>query len=345
MNREIFLLVDYKKRFGSKWLDEPYRSGLDKILLLKLFSENGFKLTILNFYDVNLKHSQWKDKIVVYTSSEDKGFYYKRYIEDVICALEKAGALTIPSYEMLRANNNKVFMELIRQFRVPEVLQTLDAISFGTYEELNEYLSSGKKLKFPIVLKSAEGAMSRGVYLAKDEHELLKFAKKVSNTSTLDGKFTEFLRKRKHKGYRPESQNQGKFILQPFVAGLKNDWKILIYGEKYYILNRSVKTNDFRASGSGVNYKSGTLAEFPLLQLDMVRDFFKTLNVPNLSVDFGFADGKGYIFEFQAIHFGTATHCWSKDYYEYKQNEWVVSTSDFSQEKVYVDSIVEYLAK
>jgi len=338
----IIILTDYKNHFGSKWKATPYRSGFDKAYLTRLFKEAGYDVKFIPMSRIDFLNSSWKGKIVLYTSSEEYGLHYKNFIEDVVYGLKEAGARLIPDASFLRANNNKVFMEILRQTKLPRNLQTITSQFFGTYDELDQALKA-QEISFPCVIKKAVGAMSRGVFLARNENELRQQIKKISHKVPLKVKLKERGRKYKHKGYKPESNYQGKFIIQPFIPGLKNDWKVLIYGEKYFVLKRNIRENDFRASGSGFKYSSGSQADFPINELKLIRNFYWKLNVPNLSVDFGYDGKKGYIFEFQAIYFGTSTHYKSKDYYEYIDGSWHLKENDMDQEQVYVHSIVQYL--
>ena len=79
--------------------------------------------------------------------------------------------------------------------------------------------------------------------------------------------------------------------------------------------------------------------------LDLIREFYISLNVPHVSMDFASDGQQGYIFEFQAIHFGTSTHYKSQDYYEFSQGDWQLRQNDMDQEQIFVHSIVEYLKR
>jgi glutathione synthase/RimK-type ligase-like ATP-grasp enzyme len=341
MNK-IICLTDYKNHFGSKWMASPYRSGLDKDYLKRLFLEAGHEVNYLNMSQVNWNDPAWKNQIVLYTSSEEYGLHYKAFIEDVVFSLKELGAILLPDPIFLRANNNKVFMEILRKTKLPAELQSIEGMIFGSYDELGEAIISNR-ITYPCVIKTAAGAMSRGVFLVNNEGELRNKARQLSHTGSLSVRTKEFIRKYKHKGYKPESCFQQKFIIQPFIKGLTNDWKVLVYDEKYFILRRNIKENDFRASGSGYNYKSGKEAGFPEQMLDYIRHFYQSLNVPSLSIDFAYDGEKGYVFEFQAIHFGTSTHFKSKEYYEYSAGKWEIKENNLDQEQVYVHSIVSYL--
>ena len=112
MNR-IIIITDYKNRFGSKWDAVPYNSGMKKKNLEKYFLQEKYEAKFIQFSEVkNLTNVE--NIPIIYTSSEDIGYHYKDYIEDIIFYLECKDAIVIPSYKYLRANNNKVFMELLR---------------------------------------------------------------------------------------------------------------------------------------------------------------------------------------------------------------------------------------
>ena len=96
---EIIALVDYKGHFGSKHNAVPYRSGMDKNLLEKYFAQFGFEIIFKNFSDVDFKNENYKGQYILYTSSEDKGYNYKNYIEDIIWGLKEQEAILIPEVE------------------------------------------------------------------------------------------------------------------------------------------------------------------------------------------------------------------------------------------------------
>ena len=340
--KTLFLLTDYNNKFGSKWNATPYRSGLDKAYLANLFESHGYKITCLPLCSVDFSRQQWKDATVLYTSSEEHGLYYKNFIEDVVFGLKECGARLLPDPLLLRANNNKVFMEVLRKIKLPSSLQTLNAQIFGSFNELIDSIKNNQ-ITLPCVIKTAAGAMSRGVFLAKSKKQLLRQAKKISKSAGLRIRAKEYVRKVRHHGYRPESAYQQKFIVQPFIPNLQNDWKVLIYGNKVFVLKRNIKNNDFRASGSGYNYTSGSEADFPNDMLDFVRDFYLHLDVPNLSLDFAYDGVNPYVFEFQAIHYGTSTHYKSQDYFELENDTWVLKPNDLDQEQLFVYSIIHFL--
>ena len=341
--KKIFILTDYKGYFGSKYTAKPYRSGMDKKLLEQYFAHYGFQVKYVAFSDVEFRKMDFQDQYVLYTSSEDIGYHYKDYIEDVILGLSLKGARIIPEYKYLRANNNKVFMEILRDLFDGEDGRYIKTHHFGTAEELKEKI---EKFQYPVVIKSATGAMSSGVFLAENGNQLIKIAEKISRTKYLFKELRDLGRSIKHKGYKKESKHRKKFIVQNFVPGLNNDWKILIFGDKYYIFQRPNRINDFRASGSGHDiYLYGDKSNPPEGIFDFAKTIFDKLEVPTLSIDIGYSDNKFYMMEFQLLYFGTVGHIRSNCYYEYQNGDWVEIHEMLDIEKIFAESIVKYIER
>jgi len=333
---KLFLLTDYKGYFGSKHNAVPYRSGMDKEMLKNYFRESGYDAFFLNFSEVDFREN-WKDRIVLYTSQEDDGYHYKSYIEDIVLGLELADAIVIPKYKYIRANNNKVFMEILRDLLPLEIAKTISSKHYGSLEELENEIDS---IKYPVVLKTAAGAMSTGVTLAKNRTELLTRASKISRTENIKSEVWDLGRSFKHKGYIRESKNRSKFIVQNLIHNLPNDFKIIIYGDRFYFLYRDVRKNDFRASGSGKFYFK---QEYPKGMLDFADKVFKSFDCPNISIDVCFDGENFHLIEFQFVYFGTTTLDKSEFYYKKNKDSFILKEERSQLERIYVESIVYYL--
>ncbi|MCD6184588.1 MAG: hypothetical protein J7K84_02165 [Deltaproteobacteria bacterium] len=334
----IYLLTDYKGNFGSKYTATPYRSGMDRQLLKKYFSACGYDVEYCTFTNIDFRNDKLSGQYVLYTATEDENLYYKGYIEDVVLGLELSGANLLPRFQFLRALGNKVFMEILRDQILISNNEDIQSHHFGTFEEIKQHMP---KVQFPVVMKTAHGAMSSGVSLVKNERHLLKQARKISKTPSILHDIKDLLRPIKHHGYIKESKNRRKFIIQTFIPDMLNDWKILIFGQKYYILYRGVRDNDFRASGSG---KFVFKKKIPEGILDYAEKIFKKLKVPNLSIDVGHSNGNFYLIEFQAICFGTTTVEKSSFYFQKESGNWSVHEGKTVLEEVYAESIVEYIS-
>ena len=338
--KDLIILTDYKGYFGSKQKSNWYKSGMDLEKIQSLLMEKGFNSTVRCFSDIDLRNEDFNDKFIIYTSSEDSGYYYKDYIEDVIYALHLQGGNLIPRFEFLRANNNKVFMELLRDLLPISLIKNIQSKHFGTVEKMMEHANF---LQYPVVLKSAKGAMSTGVYLANNKTELKRFAKKISKTPNYYKKLWEYKNYIKFSGkIKLSSWFREKFIIQNFISELSNDWKVLVFGNKYYALNRKNRKNDFRASGSGLfDYREDTPSEL----LDYAQMVYEQFNLPHISLDIAFNRNEFYLIEFQALYFGTKTIENSPFYFVKMNNSWVIVKETSDLETEYVQSLSQYLSK
>jgi len=340
--KKIIALTDYKNRFASKHFDSPYRSGMDKQILHQYFQGLGYDISFIQLSEIDFNKC-FKNKYIVYTSQEDFGYRYKNYIEDIIYGLELQGAFVIPSYKYLRANNNKVFMEILRNQSPLSEINNITSYHFGSLEEIKTKLDH---LKYPLVFKLAEGASGDNVELINSKTELQKTIKKYCRTKYLKKEIWDLGRSIKHKGYKKESKYRNKFVLQAFIPDLVNDWKIYVYFDRYYIFYRPIfKHRKFKASGGGYdNYYYGKEAKFPPEILDFAKEIYISLDLPHISLDIAF-DGKNfYLIEFQGLYFGTAGIVYSNEYYKY-ENGWKECHNEKDIEKVYVHSIVNYINK
>jgi glutathione synthase/RimK-type ligase-like ATP-grasp enzyme len=216
-------------------------------------------------------------------------------------------------------------------------LKTIISSHFGTLEE---FLNKKNNFSFPVVIKKSAGSKSIGVFKADHIESLLKYAKKASRSRYLFKELWEIGRSIKHRGYIKESKYRNKFVVQNFIPDLKNDWKILIFGSKYYILHRSNRKCDFRASGSGF---FAFQKEIPAGILEFAKRIFDQFDVPFISMDIGFDNQKFHVLELQFVYFGTTTLEKAPFYYKEKGLKWDIVIQDSIFEDVYVESIVKYI--
>lgn len=337
--QQIVLITDYQNRFGTKYTALPYRSGMDKGKLSDEFEVHGIEAVFCRAATALEKFHDPAGIIFLYTSSEDTGDFYKSFIEDVVHVIESMNGIVIPHFLFLRAHNNKVFMELLKKGWGREIDDRLSSANFGSYEE---FIEADKKYTFPVVVKRPGGFKSRGVYLARNEVKLKKLAYRISKTTNFRSDIKDYLRKFIHKGFVPESRNRSKFLIQQFVPGLQNDWKVLIYNEKYYVLKRMNRKDDFRASGSGLlSYP----VDFPEGLLDFAGKAFTHFNVPNISLDIAYNGESFFILEAQFLYFGTYTIENAPYYFSRDNNRWSQITEKSVLEQEYVRSVVAFLQK
>ena len=341
---EVTLLTDYQGRFGSKDNSTYYRGGMDLDILSSFFKEHDIEITVKNFAEIDFRKPH-QNKIYLYTSQEDAGYEYKSYIEDVIDGLTVAGAIVIPEWRYLRANNNKVFMEILRDIVKCDIVKNIRSWSYGTYEEFEKLhykrFSGGKS-----VVKRAGGSGSTGVFGASSFKELDSTIRKHMRSRYYGYELWDFGRSLKHKGYRMESKHRTKHTVQNLVEGMTNDWKVLIFGSRYYIFSRPNRKNDFRASGSGhAKYLYNEDCPIPEGIFDYAEQVYQTLDVPHLSIDIGFDGEEFCMIEFQAIYFGSVGHAEANFYHTREGNEWKKVNESLALEQVYAEAAVEYINK
>lgn len=337
--KKIYLLTDYLNRFSSKHNAAIYKNGMDKDLLERAFLNFNYEAIFIPLSKVNFRNQNWKGKIVLYTSQEDVGYYYKSYIEDIVYGLEIAGAILIPSFKYLKAHSNKVFMEILRDLSPIKEMGNLRGNYFGTYEEA---FNIENEINYPTVIKGAEGAMSVNVALARNKSEFAEVIKRIAATRNFKEEFRELVRKIKYEGYQKQSKFRKKFIIQDFLPELSNDWKVLIFGNKYFIIERNVRKNDFRASGGGIN-TFGSKVQVPRGIFEFSRTIIDYLNVPMISLDIVSSKNEFFLLEYQTLYFGTSGQWKSDCYYEQSGNEFIKKENNLSLEEIYVESIVQFI--
>jgi len=335
--RTIIGLIDYQGRFSSKVHAEIPSGGMDKNQLKDAFAEQGWKLEYRMFPDQYDKLISLRGFPVIYSSSEDVGLHYKSFIEDIIYGLEINGANVIPSHRILRAHHNKLFMEILRKTLLPSEISGITTQYFGTIEDLQGNISA---ISFPCVIKGAADAGSRMVALARNQRELLYIANKFTRSRHLCEEIRDHLRLLKHRGYRVQSLHRNKIIIQDYISGLENDWKVLAFGRNMFVLKRANRHNDIRASGSG---QFSFEHELPPGLLNYAWKVFRSLNLPHVSMDAAFDGTRFYLLEFQGVSFGTFTLENAPSYFTHSGGTWHCVKKRAVLEEEYARSIVEYI--
>ncbi len=336
--KNVIVLTDYKGFFESKQKSKIYNGGFDLQKLKSLFESKGFNFRTCRFTEVNFRDEDYSGVYVLYTSSEDRDHFYKDFIEDILLGLQLKKAILIPGFEFFRAHNNKVFMEILRDISSVNEIKT---IASGYYGVLEDLAYSRNSIKFPVVYKKALGSKSRGVGMAKNFNELYLRSKEISKSLNLRDFYWEKGRVFKYKTYVPNSSNRKKFITQNMIENLPFDFKILAYNNKYFVIKRYNRPNDFRASGGGLlEYTT----ELPEGLLDFSKKVYRSFSVPNISIDVAF-DGKNFhLIEMQAIYFGTYTLEHSEFYFlDDFVNGWKLVKGRSDLEEVYSDSVIHYI--
>jgi hypothetical protein len=348
--KRLIILTDEDSEFLVSITDNKNYTSMDVSKITSCFIAFGYSVTVFKFSELDLGES-YHGVYVLYQSSEAEGSFYKRYIEDLIFFLEKLGAFVLPGHELLKAHHNKVYMELMRLKFNDNSLKTITSSCYGSWVDAKNYNSH-----FPVVIKRISTTAGEGVFLAKNRKEYLKKIKKAGSMivamSLLDfitGYIKNIIKKiikfffpirSKYVQYNT-TPISSPIIVQNFVAGLSGDYKVLIFGRKYYTLYRKNRSNDFRASGSGRFY------EVPEQEQEGLLNFAKKItfeiDFPIFGIDIGF-DGKSYhLLEFQMIYLGPCTLQRSKFWHEFHDGKWNRHEGVTNLEEEYSKSINEYI--
>ena len=337
--KKVYFITDYKGYFGSKYHATPYRGGMDRDMLSRFMAERGFEASFVRPLREELEKHDLSAGITVFGSHQDEGLFYKRYLEDLAVTLDASGYTVCPAPLLIRAHENKVFFEMLRHFAGSPPFRQIRSWWYGSYDE---FTTAAGELPYPVLIKSPEGSMSRGVFLAGNRHKAEVIARKIMSTPSLGLKIRDNVRWLRHKNYVRESWKRGKMVVQEFIPGLRNDYKVLVFGLKYYVLFRKVREGDFRASGQGLlEYRR----ELPDGLLDYAAKCFGSFYAPHASFDIGYDGSQFYLFEAQYVCFGTYTIENSPFYFSRSKGGWACVEQKSCLEEEYAESLSRFFTK
>ncbi len=275
-------------------------------------------ITINDLMDMDFDPSD----VVIYTSSDEENI--RKYLLDVMYLVDKKCHI-IPSYEMLLSHENKGFQQLFRYEH-----------NFGNLIGNYFFDIDDSKLSMPKVFKTITGAGSSGVSLVRNQKDLSKIKSQHFTVSKkrqiikLQRRLK--LRKNEFKIYNYRHKGFNRLVEQEFVPNLKNDYKILVFGDRYYGLKRNIKKNDFRASGSGL-FK---FEKPPNKVLDFAKNIFNELDNPYASLDIAQSVDGCHLLEYQGTNFGPTAVLNSSMRYVYSDNRWKEEKNDKDLESNFV---------
>jgi glutathione synthase/RimK-type ligase-like ATP-grasp enzyme len=311
MDKQITLLHDYKNIFYC-----PHKHSNTPTDMAKLgdcFAALGYQMHAKRFCDIDFRRDDYRNKLVLYQSSQDPELHYKSYIEDVVLGLQLQGAKIIPDFHLFRAHHNKVFMEIVRDLTPVDQVRTLVSKCYGTYED---FAADINKITFPAVIKAAAGDSGKQVALVQNAKEARRVVKKLSFSLTWEDVRKNLYKRIFTRGWRLDSWHRKKFIVQEFLPGLDHDWKTIVFGNKYFVSVRPTREDDFRASGSPGARTYPT--ELPAGLLDFLETVFTSFTAPYASIDVLWDGKQFYLGEIQFLRFGTGAlirnpHHWRRD--------------------------------
>jgi len=339
--KRLIILTDEESEFLVSKADFKNFTSMDIDKIKTYFFTKDYNVNVRKFSELDLSED-YNGVYILYQTSEAPGSFYKRYIEDLIYFLEKQGAIVMPKHELLKAHHDKIFMELMRSKFVDKSLKTIKSMCYGSWVDAQNYNSN-----FPVVIKRTSSSGGAGVFLAKNRKEYSKNIKKAGNiliaTSLMD-LYTDYFKKAVKKLIKYFFPSKSKYVqynttpvstsivVQTFIEDLYGDYKVLIFGRKYYSMYRKNRDNDFRASGSGKFYEVPEKEHEGLL--NFAKKITTEIDFPIFGIDIGF-DGKEYhLLEFQMIHLGTSALHRSKFWHEFHDAKWTKyeGASDLEEE-------------
>lgn len=328
--KKILILTDDNNYLCLSLLSQNKNNSVCVKKVIQSFKKFGWNVIQYKYSDFN-DHIDFSNGYVLYASSEDYGLFYKDYIEDILLILKKRNNILLPEFDFFRAHHNKCYMELLRNEFKDEHLKKINTNIFSSYSELETFIRS-HTISYPVVVKASSGSGSSGVGIAYKEKELLRLGKRYSYRIYFDyyanlyrmyfmQKGKNAIRRIKGNGEVFYRKKGGKFLVQSFVNGLNGDYKVLVFGDKYYVLCRTNRKNDFRASGSGkfsfpeLNFKTVQI-------LNYARKVKREIQQPLLSLDIAYDGKECYLIEFQCVSFGPYTLQMSDGFFMHENEKW-----------------------
>ncbi|WP_045618467.1 hypothetical protein [Vibrio vulnificus] len=332
--KEIYIVTTNKNYFAQR--KYPWQS-MDIDEITKELERNSYKVRKVSINDLCNKLHDIKNKIIIYTSSQVDEL--KLYINDLAYFLKEENIL-IPSYESLLAHDNKGFQVMLNK------KYDLGIINSRYYADISDVLQNENK--FPFVLKTVNGASSQGVSLVKTESDVMKFmtwprlyqSKLFAIKSLIKRLIIKSKYDQEWESYR--SYGNKRYVVQDFIDGLNSDYKVLVFGGKYYVLNRGIPKGDFKASGSGIHCRE--FGEDIFTVLDQARKIVENYPSHIYSLDICVSDNKALTIECQFTHVGPVTLIDSEFYYIFSSGKWIKIKENSNLEKEFSNSILCYLS-
>ncbi|WDF46955.1 hypothetical protein PQ459_00400 [Chryseobacterium sp. KACC 21268] len=286
------------------------------------------------------------DSVLFYSSVYN--IDYLKFIQDTILyiSLKRPDIVLIPNQHQLNSLENKGYQELYKDLLGIEKV-------FGTYYGDIDELCEQDNV-FPFVLKKLKGALSSGVQLIYNKKELDQF-RDLSKKKTLKEKAAFHLNKRNSfkkdfnlspvnhlldQNFKDVFTKRIPVVVQEFVPGLECDFKVLIFGDKFFAVRRGIRDNDFRASGSGK--LKWTVP--PTEVLNFAKNLKIKFNVPFISLDIGIdKTNTCFLFEYQGTAFGPATLTNGDKYFFEENGVWLQKDGDFVLEEEYAYAINHFV--
>jgi glutathione synthase/RimK-type ligase-like ATP-grasp enzyme len=339
--KKIWIIQDMRGWFWKTYPTPTRTQSLDVLKLKNDFEQAGIQVEVTQYDRFDFTRD-YRGCFVLYGSAEDFLGGYKSYMEDVLLWLDFHGAILVPEFKYFRAHHNKVMMELLRKDFKNTDLQSVQSTILPSARSGKALLSD---LPTPAVIKSAAGAGSTGVFLARNRAELESKMEKASRS--IDGFPYAWIRAGNAINYlrrkAPLFINNSKLVVQNYIPNMQGDFKVLVFGGHYFVLYRLNRPNDFRASGSGQFVEKPDHELYPVL--DFARTCKQEIDSPFASLDIGFDGVRYHLIEFQCVSFGFKAMSLSTSHFEDNQTHWQKVDGSVSPESEFSQATIQYLNK
>ncbi|WP_162055432.1 ATP-grasp domain-containing protein [Pontibacter pamirensis] len=303
---------------------------------------------LVNCYDTDIVN-QVEDCDALMWHYHHANYKDRLFAKQLLFSIEQAGKVAFPNF-----NTAWHFDDKVGQKYLLESIGTPFVPSYAFYEK-SEALIWIENTTYPKVFKLTGGAGSRNVKLVKNKKQAKSLVKRafgrgfpaydswyywkesVNKKAFLLNNFLEVLRGLK-RGLFPSSDlsllrnEKGYVYFQEFLPGNKSDVRIIVIGDNAFAIERYVRPNDFRASGSGrIHY-----LDDKDINLECLRIAFETsekLKSKCLAYDFVLnSQGEPLIVEisygFASMAYNSCKGYWNKDFTffrgSFNPHDWMV---------------------
>lgn len=314
----------------------PTEKSLDIIALKEGLESNGFLVCILDIEELANSRNWNKPRNTVFLLGSHQNPEIKQYLNDVVTvAALSCKARFLPRPELLIAHENKGVQSLLGRMidlQLPE----------------QEYRLTPKTPERPSVIKHISGAGSQMVFIA-DKNQSYKGKLLKTGLSLLTVRDMMFYLKTplklmmrwKHftKDYIKYNARYFRHVSQTLLPSPGFDFKVLVFYDRVYVLQRGQRPGDFRASGSG--QFSFTRPNIDLIEFALA--FRQRLNTPYVSLDLIQKNDHIDCIEFQCAHFGPYTQMHANHYYKVQNSRLIEEFNSHSIEECYTYAISSFL--
>lgn len=229
---------------------------------------NNIEYIIVNAFDNNIIQQLKGCDILMW-------HHHHGHFKDVLTAkrilfsLEQSGMKVFPD-----RNTGWHFDDKVAQKYLLESIEAPIVPSHVFYDK-KDAMNWAKKVSYPKVFKLKGGAGSSNVKLVKNENEALKIITKAFGRGFKQFDSLESLYERINKYKRQQASlgdvlkgvarlfispnfsklqgyEKGYVYFQDFIPNNSFDIRVIVIGDKAFAIKRTVRPNDFRASGSGI---------------------------------------------------------------------------------------------